>query len=182
MAKPANMKRGSDANLFSISGASEALNRSRRTISHALQGVPADAIRHGLKLWTMKKIVAALNNTQVPVLETVRQGDQVLTGLAAQTVLAFEAYERAEDKMQGLKSVEARRRMARDEVAPLGREAIALMRDRDTESGLHPEHVQLRGDTIFRLMVRGLEYHCDWNSLQAWGVLDPGEDEDGEAA
>jgi hypothetical protein len=45
MAKSAKEKRGSDENLFSISGASEALGRTRRTITHALQGVKPDTIR-----------------------------------------------------------------------------------------------------------------------------------------
>jgi hypothetical protein len=36
MAKSPKEKRGSDENLFSISGASEALGRTRRTITHAL--------------------------------------------------------------------------------------------------------------------------------------------------
>jgi hypothetical protein len=69
MSKPAQVKRGSDENLFSVNGASEALGRTRRTISRALQDVKPDASRSGLKLWSMRKIVDAVNrNTQAPLL------------------------------------------------------------------------------------------------------------------
>ncbi len=81
MAKPAKLKRGSDANLFSVSGASEALDRSRRTITRALQGVKPDATRSGLKLWSMKRIVAAVNNnTQAPILGESVSGEKVMSG------------------------------------------------------------------------------------------------------
>jgi len=177
MAKSA---RASSENLFSISAASEIL---RRTITHALQGVPADAIRSGLKLWAMQKIVDAVNSSaQAPILETVVRGSQVLTGLAAQTAIAFDAYHRAQEKMEGLKSVEARRWMARDEIGPLCREALSLMRQRDTEAGLHEEHVMLRFDSLYRLMVRSVEGPCKWSSVEGWAALDPVDEDDEEAA
>jgi hypothetical protein len=179
----AKSKRGSSENLFSISGASEALGRSRRTITRALADVQADAVRSGLKLWRMQKIIAAVNTrTAAPILETVQQGSQVLTGLAAQTAIAFEAYDEAQAKMEGLKSVEARRAFARAELGPVCREAISLMRQRDTESGLHEEHVSLRGDRIYALMVRAIEIPCDMTLSEAWGVLDQGGNEEDEAA
>jgi hypothetical protein len=180
----ARSKRGSDENLFSISGAATALSRSRRTISKPLDGVKPDAIRHGLPLWRMQTIVDKVNTrTQAPIIPTiVRQGDQVLTGVAAQCAIAFEAYHRAEERMEKLAGVEERRVSAREELGPLCREAVSLMRQHDTDSGLHEEHVDLRADTIYRLMVRGVELLCGWTSAEAWGVLDPGDDEDEEAA
>jgi hypothetical protein len=179
----AKSKRGSSENLFSISAASTALNRARRTISRAMDGVAPDAVRHGLKLWRMQKIVDNVNRkTQAPILETVQAGSTVLTGLAAQTVLAFQAYDRAQAKLEGLESVEARRAFARAELGPLCREAISLMRQRDQDSGLHEEHVSLRGDRIYALMVRGIEGPCNWTSSEAWSVLDQGDDDQGDEA
>jgi len=175
--------RGSSENLFSVSGAAEALGRTRRTIARALADIPADAVRSGLKLWTMKTIIRAVNErTAAPILETVQQGSQVLTGLAAQTAIAFGAYDGAQAKMEGLDSVEARRAFARAELGPVCREAISLMRQRDTNNGLHEEHVSLRADRVYALMVRAIEIPCDMTLSEAWGVLDQGGNEEDEAA
>jgi hypothetical protein len=175
-------RRGSDENLFSISGASEILSRSRRTITRALAGVPADAVQHGLKLWRMQRIVEAVNkNTQAPILTAAQHGGGVLTGVAAEAHLAFERYDAAYDAMSKLVTIEERRAAAH-EVAALARESLNLMRERDIGCGLHEEHVDLRGDRVRLLMVRGLEDCCGWTSLQAWACLDPPDEEDGKAA
>jgi phage terminase Nu1 subunit (DNA packaging protein) len=61
-------KRGSDADLFSISGAHVALNRARRTVERALHGIPPAEVRSGLKLWHMRDIVDAINTrTNAPL-------------------------------------------------------------------------------------------------------------------
>jgi len=175
--------RGSSENLFSINGAAEALGRTRRTISRALADIPADAVRSGLKLWTMKKIIAAVNErTQAPVLETARQGSSVLTGKAAECAVAFQRFDEADAAMRRLESLTARRAAAHD-LAPLLREAIELMAERDLGNGLDPEHVELRGDKIRLLCTRGLERPCQWNFDQAWHCLvSQGDDEEDEAA
>jgi hypothetical protein len=175
--------RGSSQDLFSINGAAEALGRTRRTISRALHGIPPDVTRSGLRLWSMKKIIHAVNTrTMAPILETARHGDQVLTGVAAQTALAFEAYDRAQAKMEALESVAERRAFAREELGPVCREALGLMRQRDQNSGLHEEHVSLRGDRIYALMVRAIEGPCSMTTSEAWGLLDSGDDLGDEAA
>jgi phage terminase Nu1 subunit (DNA packaging protein) len=70
MAKP-KPKRGSDENLFSISGASDALQRSRRTITKAMKGIKPDAIRSGLSLWRMATFIEMVNTrTQAPLTVT----------------------------------------------------------------------------------------------------------------
>jgi phage terminase Nu1 subunit (DNA packaging protein) len=69
-AKP-KLKRGSDENLFSISGASDALQRSRRTITKAMKGIKPDAIRSGLSLWRMATFIEMVNTrTQAPLTVT----------------------------------------------------------------------------------------------------------------
>ena len=163
----------------SISGARDELSRSRRTVAKALADVPADAVRSGLKLWKTSKIIAAIDaNTRAPItVKPVRQGDQVLTGVAAQCAMAFQEYHDAEDAMTKLPTVDERRAFAREELWPMGMEALALMKERDTACHLHEEHVQLRHDAVWRLMLRGVEIACEWTSLQAMEVLDPDPDE-----
>jgi hypothetical protein len=66
--KANSTKRGSDADLFSVSGASVALNRARRTVERALFNVPPAEIRSGLKVWHMRTIIEAINaNTNAPI-------------------------------------------------------------------------------------------------------------------
>jgi hypothetical protein len=182
MARKSRNPRGSDENLFSINGAALAISRSRRTIAKALDGVPPDAIRHGLPVWRMQTIIDNVNKRTQATLFTkvVQQGSEVLTGVAAQCALAFQDYHAAEDAMAALPSL-AERRAAAPQVAALGREALVLMGLRDTDCGLHEEHVELRGDRLRLLMVRGLESYCEWTSVEAWACIDPG-DEESEAA
>ena len=184
MARKSRNPRGSDENLFSINGAALAISRSRRTIAKALDGVLPDAIRHGLPVWRMRVIIDNLNNnTQAPLFnKVVQQGSEVLTGVAAQCALAFQDHDAAYDAMTALPAL-VERRAAAPKVAALAREALDLMERRDTESGLHEEHVQLRGDKIRLLLVRGLGSPCGWSFDQAWHCLvNQGEDDDQEAA
>jgi hypothetical protein len=175
----AKSKRGSDANLFSISGASDALSRSRRTITRALSGIAPDAVRSGLKLWRMQRIIDAVNTrTQAPIL-TTRQGG-VLTGIDAETELAFQAHDAAFDAMAKLPTLAGRRRAARG-LAPLAKEALELMRERDAGAGLHPEHVALKGERVFQLIMLGVRGPCKWSQNEAWHCYNPPSADD-EAA
>jgi hypothetical protein len=75
MTKQKRTVRGSADDLFSISGASVALSRSRRLIAKAMLGEKPDAVRSGLKLWKMARIIANVNSrTQAPLTE---RGDSV---------------------------------------------------------------------------------------------------------
>ena len=47
--------------LFSVNAAAELLERDRATIVRAMRGVPADAMEHGQKRWTMAKIANSLS-------------------------------------------------------------------------------------------------------------------------
>jgi hypothetical protein len=168
MAKSA---RGSSENLFSISGASDAIGRSRRTVAKALANVKPDAIRSGLKLWSMAKIIAAVNaNTEAPLI-TKTDGGTVLTGIAAQAAIAFEEFDKAYDAMKALPSLQARRAAAH-KMQPLFAESISLMRGRDRDAGLHPEHVDLKADKVAFLMVRGFEGPCEWSLSEVWQAMD----------
>jgi hypothetical protein len=133
MAKPkkAKVKRGSDAPLFSISGASEALSRSRRTITHALANVRPAKIVSGLKLWHMRDVVAAVNaNTQAPIL-TGNGSSQ--SGYIAELEADFKAFDVGFAKLEA--EPDLARRHALNELLGVGRSIGALerkMREHDT--------------------------------------------------
>jgi hypothetical protein len=182
MAKSA---RGSSEDLFSISAAADALDRTRRTVTRALEGVKPDKVQSGLKLWRMKRIIEAVNsNTQAPIMTRHRTGNNgevtVLRGVAAETEEAFERYHAAEDAMRALPTLAARRKAAA-EVALLAKEALSLMHDRDVEADLHPEHVELKNQAVTLLIVKGLEGPCEWSHSEAWDAFN-GPDAEDEAA
>src|ERR1035437_4823434 len=74
----------SDA-LYSISGAAKKLERDRRTIEKAVDGLKPDAVSGGVKKWRLSRIVAGVDaNTFVPVTRgKSSKGEQLSSGLAA---------------------------------------------------------------------------------------------------
>jgi len=179
MAKSA---RSSSENLFSVSAASDAIKRSRRTISKALANVKPAAIRSGLKLWRMADIIEAVNrNTEAPLITKSTESGTVLTGVAAQCAIKFEEWDKAYDALKALPTLAARRATAH-KMRPLYNEALELMRERDTGYNLDPEHVQLRYDHIGSLMKRCFEDACKWTSLEAMIAMEGGDDETEDAA
>jgi hypothetical protein len=181
MAKSTKPKRGSDENLFSVSGASDAIGRSRRTISKALAGVKPDAVRSGLAMWKMATIIRCINErTEAPLITRSSNGNEVLTGIAAETMIAFDRFDAAYDALKALPTLTGRRAAAK-KLQPLFREAIDLMRDRD-KGLLHPEHADLKADKVAFLMVRGFEGPCGWSLDQAWAAMYGGDEDETEAA
>jgi hypothetical protein len=175
--KPApKPKRGSDQDLFSISGASVALNRTRRTVSRAMHNIKPEVTRSGLGLWRMQTIVDALNRSQVPIL--TNKGDT--SRLAAEASTAYAEYEAAAEAMEALKTVAARRAAAH-KLVPLVDAVVATMRSRDVHDGLHPEHAALRANAVWRLALKCCQLHCNWPNSEVWHAFNH-EAEDEEAA
>jgi hypothetical protein len=105
MSKSSKVKRGSDEGLFSVNAASEILGRTRRTVTRALQGVKPDANRSGLKLWSMRKIVDAVNrNTQAPILTSSPRSE-----FAAEFETDFKAFDAGFAKLEAEPDLERRR-------------------------------------------------------------------------
>jgi hypothetical protein len=175
MAKSAKEKRGSDENLFSISGASEALGRTRRTITHALQGVKPDAIRSGLKLWSLKRIIAAVNeNTRAPILTSTTD-----SGLRAM----FDQLNAADTEMRAISSLEARRAFAKKILLPLLHEVDLAMRRDGRANGELETLTDLRCDQHLRVfLVAGLGPDatggCDWSPSECWNAYHASYDGD----
>jgi hypothetical protein len=203
---------------FPLNSLAEQFECDRGTMVRAMRGVAPDLVKpgnrpgwkvataaraleaHRKKAWEekrQKELEAQRRKEEASTTKTTtsRNGEtMVLTGVAAQCAIAFDAYDKAQDKLQAIKTIEARRAFARAELGPIAREALALMRERDTKNGLHEQHVELRNQEIFRLMVRSIEGPCGWSTgptkgeLEAWCVLDPprpGDDDyegEGEAA
>ena len=176
MAKSAKEKRGSDENLFSISGASEALGRTRRTITHALQGVKPDAIRSGLKLWSMRRIIDAVNsNSRAPVLT----GSPTNSGLQAM----FDQLTATDGEMRAISSLEGRRAFARKTLLPLLHEVDQAMRRDARANGEQAMLTDLRCDQHLRVfLVSGLGPDatggCDWSPSECWNAYHASYDGD----
>jgi hypothetical protein len=172
----AKSKRGSDENLFSINGASEALGRSRRTITKALTGVRPDAVRSGLALWRMQVIIENVNaKTQAPILPTGTAGEQ--TELAHDAEEAFVAFDAGMEALTKLRTLAARRAAAH-KMVPLLNAVTETMEQRDLADDLHPEHASLRAQNVWRLCMRGFQHHCNWTSSEVWIVFNPDVEED----
>jgi hypothetical protein len=180
MAKSAKTKRGGDENLFSVSGASDALGRSRRTITRALQGVRPAAIRSGLKLWTMHTIIDAVNrNTQAPVLTSA--------SVSGDLQYRFAELDEADAEMRGIEPLAGRPAFARKTLLPLLREVDAAMRSDGKACGELAMLTQLRCDQHLRVfLVAGLGPDatggCDWTPGQCWGAYNAGADDEGDEA
>jgi hypothetical protein len=168
--------RGSDANLFSISGASEALSRSRRTISRALVGVRPDAVKHGLSLWTMKTIVENVNRrTQAPILTS--------GAMSGDLQELFGKLDAADAQMRAIKTLAGRRAFAKKVLLPLLHETDAAMRA-DGEPGMLTD---LRCDEHLRIfLISGLGPDAsnspNWSASEAWDAYNGAGEAEGEAA
>jgi hypothetical protein len=173
--------RGSDAPLFSISGASEALSRSRRTITRALAGVKPDTVRSGLKLWTMQRIIEAVNrNTMAPILTS--------SAVSGDLQELFDQLNDADARMRRMDSLKDRRAFARQTLLPLLHKVDREMRDDGKACGEQDALTQLRCDQHLRVfLLSGLgpdaTNGCDWTPSQAWDAYyDAGGDGEDEAA
>jgi hypothetical protein len=164
---------------FSISGASEVLQRSRRTITRALRGVKPDSIdKGGVAKWALRTIVDCVNRkTQAPILNANSRGDQ--SELAAEAEEAFKKFDVAMDALMKLKTVEERRAAGRW----MGKENLlanvcSTMLERDLADGLDDEHAHLRSQNVYMLCMQGFKLHCQWTGLEAWPIFnEAGDDE-----
>jgi hypothetical protein len=181
MAKSAKGKRrGSDENLFSISGAATALNRSNRTVTRALQGVRADEIRSGLKLWAMSTIIRCINErTRAPLVNAASTNAELRE--------LFEQIDDADAEMRAIESLAGRRAYARKTLLPLLHEVDRAMRADGKACGEDERLTSLRCDQHLRVfLVSGLgpdaTNACDWSPSECWSAYNSGYDDKGDEA
>jgi hypothetical protein len=160
---------------FSISGAADALQRTRRTITRALRGTKPDSVDHGVAKWAMRTIVDSVNRkTQAPILNANSRGDQ--SELADEAETAFKAFDDAMAALIKLKTVEQRRAAGRE----IGKQNLlanvcSTMLERDLADGLDDEHAHLRSQNVYMLCMQGFKLHCEWTGLQAWPIFNGGD-------
>jgi hypothetical protein len=155
-------------NHFSVNAASELLERTRRTVKRALRNTQPDSFERGQPRWRLPKIIAALEATGGrPVSEGGDPGSEMTHKLDA----LFEQFDAAYDEMKAAPALARRRAMARA-LAPLIAQTDQLLRARDAADDLHPEHVDLRANRVFFLILRGFETPCEWSHDEAWNNLD----------
>jgi hypothetical protein len=165
-----------NADHFSISGASDALQRTRRTITRALWGTNPDSVDHGVAKWAMRTIIDCVNRrTQAPILNNNTRGAQ--SDLAIEAEEAFAEFDFAMDALIKLKTVEERRAAGRK----MGKDGLlanvcSTMLARDLADGLDDEHAHLRSENVWRLCLQGFKLHCEWTGLEAWPIFNAEED------
>jgi hypothetical protein len=82
-------------------------------------------------------------------------------------VAAFEKFDRAVAAMEKLPAL-AQRRARSIELGDMAADCIAKMRARDESTDLHPQHIELRGTEVLRLMMWGFCAPCQWTKDQVW--------------
>jgi hypothetical protein len=161
---------------FSISGAADALQRTRRTITRALRGTKPDSVDHGTAKWAMRTIIDCVNRkTQAPILNNKTHGAR--SELAVEAEHAFAEFDLAMDNLIKLKTVEQRRvagrKMGKDNLLA---NVCSTMLARDLADGLDDEHARLRSQNVYMLCMQGFKRECGWTGLEAWPIFNPGED------
>jgi hypothetical protein len=171
-------KRKLNKDHFSISAASDVLQRTRRTITRALRGIEPDSVEGGVAKWDLRAIIAAVNqHTQAPILRTNTECAQSQLALDAEE--AFAEFDAAMETLIGLKTVEQRRTAGRKIASEdLLANVCSTMLARDLASGLDPEHAHLRSDRVYQVCMQGFKLHCEWTSLEAWPIFNRDEDDD----
>jgi hypothetical protein len=150
--------------MFSINGASEILERDRRTVGKALRHTPPDGKERGVARYRLKTIIDALSKMQLaPVSAPADQIDPQLARLYAE-------FDERDAAMRKLQTLDARRKAA-VAMAPLIAEMDTLMREVGIANGQDPELVDLRSDKLFMLYLRGFEAPCAWSMSEVWDAV-----------
>jgi hypothetical protein len=148
--------------VFSINGASEILERDRRTIMRAMRHVTPDAKERGQPRWRMKTILDALERTGART-EHHNEGGGQWTDLDA-VIAEFDA---AYDRMRLEPSLAKRRAMSL-RLAPLIVQMDRMEREVSKAAGEPELLTQLRADKIYMLLLRGFEEPCEWSHDETW--------------
>jgi hypothetical protein len=153
--------------LFSAFAASELLARDRQTIARALRGIPPDGKERGAPRWKMSTIFDAMERHN-----RANDGNSAGSNSAATAANPpeYAEYDRAFAALEALPTVEVRRKAA-VEIMPALHSMVAALRKQGHEVGQHPEHVNLRGDRVYQLMMLGFQRPCAWTHDQVWANL-----------
>lgn len=155
-------------NHFSVNLAAETLERTRRTIKRALRNTPPDSRERGQPRWKMTTILGALEKNTTPPQAFGKIENNTLSGELERLYTEFDG---RYDEVRSAPTLAKRRKLA-FKLAPLIAQTDRLQRLRDAADGLDHEHVCLRADRIFYLIMLGFETPCGWSHDQTWANLD----------
>jgi hypothetical protein len=162
-------------NHLPVNAASEMLERTRRTVKRALRNTSPDRFERGQPRWRLPVIIDALASRGAPMTQPrhVQNGSD----LDAKCVVLFAQFDAAFEKLKALPTLPSRRAAAVGLYAAIEKAVIA-MKARDAADGLHEDHVSLRSDRVFYLLMIGFEGPCAWSKDQVWENLIPDEGDD----
>jgi hypothetical protein len=165
-------------NHLSVNAAAEMLERTRRTIKRALRNVAPNSHERGQPRWRLPVIIQALQASGAPMIEprhvSVNGEDNKLEH---ECVAAFAKFDAATAAMAKLPTL-AQRRARATALGELANDSIVKMRARDEATDLHPQHVDLRGQEVLRLMMWGLCAPCHWAKEEVWKHIVVSRNED----
>jgi hypothetical protein len=148
--------------VFSINGASEILERDRRTIVRAMRHVTPDAEERGQPRWRMKTILDALERSGARTEHHVGGG-----GLRTDLDVVIAQFDAAYVGMRAEPSLNKRRAKAL-KLAPLIAQMDRMEREVSAAAGEPKLLTELRADKIHMLLLRGLEELCEWSRDEVW--------------
>jgi hypothetical protein len=155
-------------NHFSINGASEILERQRRTIKKALRHTPADSFERGQPRWRLPTIIAALQGSGNPLIPPHQvSGDGADGKLEEACRAGFAKFDAAVAALEKLPTL-AQRRARAVELGPMAAASIATMRVRDEAAGLHEQHIDLKCQEVLRLSLWALLGPTQWTKDEVW--------------
>lgn len=146
---------------YSINAASLMLEKDRRTLVKAMQGVAADEKVNGQPRWRLRKIVDSLAAHERPAAGSANTGSNPLE---------YAAFDRAYDEMKALPTL-AKRRAAAVKLVPMIDNMMTAVRAHGLANGEDPFVTGLRSDRIYQLTLIGFKMPCEWTHEQAWQHL-----------
>ena len=115
----------------------------------------------------MPVIIKALESSGAPMTQPRHTFGDDDDRLERECTAAFAKFDKAFDAMKKLPTLEQRR--ARSvELGDMADYCIAKMKARDEFTDLHPQHVDLRGQEVYRLMMWGFCSPCEWSKSEVW--------------
>jgi hypothetical protein len=154
-------------NHLSVNAASEMLERARRTIKRALRNTPPDSHERGQPRWRLPVIIQALQSSGAPMTEPRPASGGDDDRLERECGAAFAKFDAAVATMAKLPTLKHRRARA-IELGDMAADCIAKMRARDESTDLHPQHIDLRSQEVYRLMLWGFLAPCQWSKDEVW--------------
>jgi hypothetical protein len=150
---------------YSANAIAETFERDRGVVVRALRNTVPDAVVSGKPQWKIATASRALERHN-----RAKDAGSGHSGATTANPPEYADYDRSFAALEALPTVEARREAA-IKLMPLLHIMIAALRKQGHEVGQHPEHVNLRGDRVYQLMMLGFQRPCEWSHDEVWHKL-----------